>query len=346
MTARAAGSAVVQLRAFRNADLPALVEFWNRAFEDRRNFRPMTADGFRRRVLECPAFDASGLILAWHPTPDGHETIIGIVHAFRPPPHTVAYVRWGRHHSVALLYVGPEFRRQGIGSRLLRTAENWLYYCPVHFAGQSVPCYGGVEGPRPPFFGSTQRMGVNAHDAELVHFLANRGYAVVEPGDVSMSADLQRRPPGKPPRDGLEPQGLRLVRADHTAPFRGREPADRLEYASWGHNDEFPHAAVILADHANMLRGHLCWYPLPAGSGTHATAGIYAFWLAPDLRGQGLGSLLLDTALDDMTKPSQMGGPFRRVEVQTHVVRHIEAVALYESRGFQIDDAWVSLVKT
>lgn len=346
MTPDAVDKTSVRLRAFRPEHLPDLVTFWNGAFSGRRGFTPITESSFRRRILRCPAFDPPGLILAWQRTGDGRESIAGLVHAFRPPPNTPAYARWGRHHSVGVLYVAPSMRCRGIGSRLLKAAENWLYYCPIHFAGQSVPCYGGVEGPQPTFFGSTQRMGVNAKEKGLLHFLARRGYAVVDPGDISMMTDLQRHPP-KPPADiDLDERGLRLVRVDHNRPFQGSEPLDRQEYATWGANKQHPYAALILVDSTQMLRGHICWYPLPENGTNRDGAGIYAFWLAPDLRGAGLGSLLLDAALSDMVTPSSLGGPFERAEVQTHLVRHATAVALYESRGFQIDDAWVTLVKT
>jgi GNAT superfamily N-acetyltransferase len=342
MSTRPAELTHIQLRTFQPADLPALVDFWNRAFARRRSFSPLTQEHFRKRILDCPAFDPSGLILAFHRSDRGSRSIAGLVHAFRPPPDTAAYNRWGRYHSIALLYVAPQHRRQGAGSRLLKAAENWLYYCPVHFAGQVVPCYGSVEGPRPPLFGSTQRMGVSANDTHLLHFLANRGYSVVDPGDISMTVDLLDHPPARTGRIDPATLGLRLQRISHNNPFNGIEPADRAEYSAWGDNHGFPYTGHILVDNTNQLRGHLCWFPVQDGK----MAGIYAFWLAPQLRGRGLGSLLLDTALADMAAPSPPGGPYQRAEVQTHLVRHTDAVALYESRGFQIDEAWVTLVKT
>ena len=122
-----------------------------------------------------------------------------------------------------------------MGSRLLRAAEDWLYYCPVHFAGQSVPCYGNVEGPRPPLFGSTQRMGVNAQDQKLLHFLSNRGYAVTDPGDVSMHADIR----GRSAHRSQAPGRVNATACDSCVwttprPFVGSEPPDRQEYASLG----------------------------------------------------------------------------------------------------------------
>ena len=55
----------ILIRPFRFDDLSALVEFWNKAFADRRNFYSLTAADFQNRILNCTAFDPQGLILAW-----------------------------------------------------------------------------------------------------------------------------------------------------------------------------------------------------------------------------------------------------------------------------------------
>ena len=63
--------------------------------------------------------------------------------------------------------------------------------------------------------------------------------------------------------------------------------------------------------------------------------------MQPAWRGRGLGSYLLDRALADMTAAGHTS-----VEVQTHVVKDARAYALYTRRGFVVQDAWASLVKT
>ena len=346
-----------QLRAMRRQDLPALVAFWNRAFAGRRNYRPISVEEYRSRILDCPAYDPAGLILAWqgdapadaaHASADGTETLVGLVHAFRPPEHADHYQRWRAGHAIATLYVDPSHRNQGIGSRLLQAAENWLYYCPVDIGGQALPCYGGVEGPRAPFYGSSQHLGVSARDTELLRFLSRRGYAVNVPGDVSMTLDLaarakaQRAARSDPSAERPAASGLRVIAISHEAPFTGRERPERVEYSLWGDNGGSPYAGLVLADGEDMLQGVISWYPLEERS----RAGIFGFWLAAELRRRGLGAYLLDRALDEIADAPSPRGGYAAVEVQTHLVRHATAVQLYEARGFQVDEAWVHLVKT
>ena len=337
----------ILLRSFQPDDLPALVAFWNHAFRQRRNGMPVTAASFRRRVLESPAFDPNGLILAWA-TGQGDEThlLVGMVHAFKPPTDMAIFARLEPRHHLALLYVAPAWRRQGIGSRLLRAAQDWLYYCPVHVADQYTPCYGSVEGPRAPFFGSSERMGIGANERQTLHFFANRGYGVVDPGDVSMTRQVGNRHPAPPPRD-LAAMGLRMVEVDNAHPFQGTEPPTRIEYTLWGSNRGDPYAGLVLVDGSNHMVGHMSWYPLTPqvsrpgdGSLEHHLA-LGNLWLTPALRQRGLGAYLLDQGLHVMTVQAPV-----RIELHTHLVHHPRAVTMYERRGFIIDMAWVNLVKT
>jgi GNAT superfamily N-acetyltransferase len=366
----------VTLHPFSEGDLPALVSLWNHAFADRHNYVHLTADAFHQRVLSCPAYGDGGLILAWHQTGNNNgrepsSKLVGFIHGFKPPPHTGQYVKWKAEHHIAMLYVDPLFRRQGIGGRLLQAAENWLYYCPVHITGDTMPCYGTIEGPTPPFFGSTERLSIAADETELLHFFAGRGYAIHDAGDVSMSLNLERHRPQAPEAIDesidLDKWGLSLRFVDNAHPFDGDEPPGRSEYALWGDNDGYPYAALILVDAGGLLRGHISWYPIPSANimgmdsapTQHAEAIDYAgdkiglshFWLSPDLRGKGFGAYLLDMGLHAMSLPNPNfaglhdSGP-RNIELNTHLLHNEKAVALYERRGFQIEKAWVKLVKT
>lgn len=329
-----------RLRPFQEGDLAPLVEFWNNAFADRRNFYPITPADFQNRVLNCEAFDPDGLILAWHGDRAGSEQLVGLVHAFRPAPKRGLYLRWTQRHYLSLLYVDPAHRNQGTGSRLLRAAENWLYYCPIYVGGPGQPCYGTVEGPSPPFFGSSQSMGVSVHDTLLINFLTRRGYHIIDPGDVSMVMELSPRQ--EPPLPDLNGLGLRLVEISHEKPFTGQEPAGRAEYTFYGDNGGAPYWGCALISNDNFLRAHIGWYPM-AQPGRAAIAG---FWVAPALRGHGLGRYLLDRLLYDLIHAPPTGwDAFHTVEVQTHLVNHPQAAALYQRRGFEVEMAWVSMSK-
>lgn len=325
------------LRAFRPDDAAHVVAFWNQAFREQRNFTPLTLEVFTRRVLECPAFDPGGLILAWHLGPHEPPRLVGLAHALKPPPPTGLYRKWEPRHHLAVLYVDPAFRRRGIGRRLLQAAENWLYYCPVHVAGHLTPCYGSIERPRPPLFGSTERMGIPATARDVIHFFAAHGYSVDDPGDVSMTLALhgQRRPP--PPPFPLENFGLQQVTVNNTQPFTGTEPDGREEYSLWGDNGGETYGGLVLVDGNHRLQAHISWYPLADG----ATMALGNFWIAPTLRGHGIGSYLLDAGLHAMSADRPAG-----IELHTHLVHHARAAAMYERRGFLVDMAWVNLVKT
>jgi GNAT superfamily N-acetyltransferase len=330
------------LQPFQPVDLPVLVDFWNRVFADRHNFAPITPAEFQSRILACPAFDPQGLILAWRHTPDQPAALIGFVHALRPPPATAIYGRVTPAHHLAMLMVDPAHRRQGIGSRLLQAAENWLYYCPIQVGGHAQPCYGTLEGPRPPFFGSTQGMTVSVHDRDLLGFLSRRNYRVEDPGDVSLRLALASVPASAPTLPDLTSLGLRLVVVDENHPFTGHEPEGRAEYGVWPPAPDAPYVGYLLVDEQAMLHGHLYWYPMRRAG----WAAIGGFWVAPACRGQGLGRALLGRALYDLAHPHAPKPEYHTVEVQTHLVLHARATALYQQHGFDMTTAWVRLVKT
>jgi GNAT superfamily N-acetyltransferase len=332
-----------RLQTFHPDDLPALVEFWNRTLADRHNFQPITATEFQTRLLACPAFDPQGLILAWHGRTDRPaQQLVGVAHALRPVAAEGVYARITPQHHLALLIVDPAYRRQGIGGRLLRAAENHLYYCPVWVGGHEQPCYGTLEGPRPPLFGSTQGLTVNAHDRELLTFLNRRGYHVEDPGDISMRADLlPDNPPPPPLLPDLAALGLQIVAIDPTRPFTGQEPPGRAEYTVWPTQPAGAYTGYVLVDGDHRLHGHIHCYPMRRAG----WAAIGGLWIAPPLRRQGLGRALLAKILYDITQPMAPNPRYHGVELQTHLIHHAHAVQLYQQFGFTAVAAWVKLSK-
>lgn len=322
---------MIKLASYRSEQRDALITFWNAAYAGRRNFRALTAGEWEARVVQAPAFDPQGLILAT--TAD--DRVVGGVHALRPAPQKGAYLLYHARHHVAWLMVGEQWRGQGIGSRLLQAAESWLYYCPVYFATDTTPLYGSVEGPWPPLFGSGQRMGVSLRqDRGLIDWLARRGYRVVEAGDVSLARDLDPEEP-PPPEPSWEVLGLRPVAVSAMRPWTG-PGCDELRL--WHSDQGWPYAGTVLVDAAGVAVGRIIWTAIPVAA--RAGAAIMRLEVAEPWRGQGLGSYLLDRALHEM---AQQG--LSRVEVQTHLQRHPAAFELYQRRRFVPEEAWANLVK-
>jgi ribosomal protein S18 acetylase RimI-like enzyme len=318
----------VTLTTFYPAYLPALVAFLNQALVGHRHWTPITEADFTERVLAQPGFDPKGLILARI-----GDDIVGGVHAVKPAAQMLAQRNAEPRHHIAWLAVAPMHRAQRVGDRLLRAAENYLYYCPVYFAAQCAPFYGILETLWVPWYGSTERMGVSAlYDQELIAWLSRRGYIVTNAGDVSMAASLHGRE--RPADPGLLDRGLRLILINERHPWHGDEPFYQLR--AWGHNSGRQYQGLVVADGERAV-GSVTWYPLPDGM----TAALAWIGLERAYRGLRFGSYLLDRALVEMSHRGYLN-----VEVHVHSKNSPEAFSLFKRRGFNVIDYWVNLVKT
>jgi ribosomal protein S18 acetylase RimI-like enzyme len=316
-------SALVSLKTFSPAERPALVTFLNQALAGRRHWSPITEADFDARVTARPGFDAGGLILAWH-----GDRVVGGVSATRPTPESGT-----PGHHIAWLVVLPENRRRGIGSRLLQAAENYLYYCPVHFAAQIVPVYGDAEALRPRWSGLIGHMGVSAlHDRELAAWLERRGYMPERPGDVSLRAGLHDRE--RPADPDLVARGLALANVSEWSPWIGADFGGGLH--TWGDNSGRPYQGLVLTGDGRAV-GSIVWYPLPDDE----TAALAWFGLESASRVSHFGAYLLDLALHRMARQGYLW-----VETRVRSTDQPEATALFRQRGFQVVNYWVNLVKT
>lgn len=316
------------LRRFAPSYLSALTAFLNQAFTGHRHYAAITEADFAERVLVRPEFDARGLILATY-----GERVVGAVHAIKPPAIGSAARSAEHRHHIAWLVVDPAYRKARLGSRLLRAAEDYLYYCPIYFAAQNAPFYGIVDRLWAPWYGSTESMAISAvNDRELVAWLGRRGYQVSSPGDVTLSASLPGRE--QPTDPGLEARNLRLVPIDERSPWQGDEPVYRLR--AWGCNGGRRYQGFVVAD-GDRAVGSVVWYPMPDPK----IAALAWINLERQYRGLRFGSYLLDRSLAEMVARDYLS-----VEVHVHTKDQPEAFSLFRRRGFEVIDYWVNLVKT
>ena len=111
---------MIQYRPFHNTDPPRLLQLWHSCA-----LGPTAAEGFSCDILELftfsqPFFDPRGLIVAL----DG-ERAVGFAHAGFAATADQSQLDY-REGNLAALMVHPAYRRQGIGTELVRHAEQYL----------------------------------------------------------------------------------------------------------------------------------------------------------------------------------------------------------------------------
>ena len=163
--------------------LGRMVALYNRSMATVHGFFPMTAELFRRRVLDFPMYRPEWLFLAM----EGAEPV-GMLHAavMRHPAYEPA-------GTVEMVCVDPAWRGQGIAGRLLDTAlerfrhERGLFYID-----------GGGAFPNTPFYSTllngSERSGIELAHAETVGLFRSRGFAPYRESIV-MRADLTEELP-------------------------------------------------------------------------------------------------------------------------------------------------------
>jgi GNAT superfamily N-acetyltransferase len=326
-----AGSGPIDIRSYEEAALDSLVDLLNEAIRGRRSAGTVSAAEFRARVLTHPGFDPAGLLTVC----DADGGVTGAVHAVTPPIHMQRYARLAGRGYIFGPYVRPGMRGQKIGRALLAEAERYLAQtCEVAFVhGLRSPFYHTQEGPRQPYCGSTEVIGLTRDDAALLDFLGRRNYTPVEEREVSMVASLH-----SPPLPGQLPSHLHLIRFDSTSPWTGRVAWVNDTTTGYGYEQFQPMAAyetiAVVVD--DTLMGQCQWYPLRRAG----RVALFDLRLDDSLRGLGAGSVLLDSALAAMA-----GAGYTEVELHTSPQRNDIAYRMYRSRGFRDVADWIIMQK-
>lgn len=279
----------VEYRTWSDDLLPAFVRFWNRSFANRRNFFPITAERFRRRVIDkrtaIEKFEPAAFLVAF----DGSE-IVGAIHGGVRPESLcrVLFADWpgGTQGYVAFLFVDPAARKRGIGTELwhrLHAALAGVKQMTVD--GQCInPFYGNSEGPFTPFWGTPEGISIEWGDSATKQFFARRGFA---PRFKGVQLEL------RVPAARVEMPGSVEIRLSKDLyPELGVTFGTASRYAASG---PFEVAAALSQ---GKTVGVLAWFPLlEVGPGRFA---IYEAVVLEDFQGKGIGRALLGRAVSRM----------------------------------------------
>ena len=155
----------VQYRSYHNTDPPKLHQLWHSCALGRNAAEGFSCDVFELFSCSLPYFDRNGLILA----ADG-QRVAGFVHAGLAPTADESGLDQ-RQGIISALMVHPDYRRQKIGSELVRRAEEYLrskgvesveaggglnrngFYCGI-YGGLEPSGFCGSAAPWHEFFGA------------------------------------------------------------------------------------------------------------------------------------------------------------------------------------------------
>jgi ribosomal protein S18 acetylase RimI-like enzyme len=167
--------------AYKDEYLKSIIEFWNRNFENERNFFPITEEIFKKRVIDkktaMEKFEPQNFLLAVK-----QQKVIGIIHVGINSEEfcKAVYPDWpgGTQGYVAFFYVDKDHRLKGVGGNLWLRAMKQLHEADsIKIDTQCInPFYGNSEGPFTPFWGTPEGIGIKANDQPTLEFLARRGF--------------------------------------------------------------------------------------------------------------------------------------------------------------------------
>jgi ribosomal protein S18 acetylase RimI-like enzyme len=314
----------MRYRTFRNADPPAVVALWNESLTHRGAVELRSHTPLENAVFNKPYFDPLGFVVA---EDDGR--MVGFAHAGFGPTDDLSALDPSKG-VIAAVAVRPDRRRAGLGSELLRRAEDYLR------ERGATTLRAGPSRPDKPFYlgvyGGSNAPGFLRSDSEVEPFLLARGYTPdrrVNVFDRRLDTPLNivdarfgalRRK--------YEPQALPQARLGswfRESVLGPLEPSEfRLDDKATGHTA------------ARALFWEMTDYGWRWGA---PPAGVLDVQVRNDLRRQGMGKFLLAQLLRHLQEQY-----FAVAEVQVPDEEET-AARLFRSLGFVQVDVGVSYVK-
>ena len=269
---------MIEYRPFRNPDPPQIVRLWHSAGLGRGAANGLTPDQFDDLVFAQPYFDRNGFLLACE-----GDRVVGFVHAGFGADTTQQQLCCNEG-AVCAVVVDPQFRRQGIGRRLVELAEQYLRQKGASSirAGSAPPCDPFYFG----LYGGCQPAGFLQSDAAADPFFQRLGYV-----PVSRHLIYQRKI-----ADGSDPIGLRLMSIRRSTQLAIIEPGERRPWwwqTRTGRLDTVDMALIPKAGGDPLASVTMIGLDLYIPRWGTRPIGLNDLWVSESLRGKGYGQALI-----------------------------------------------------
>lgn len=269
---------MIRYRRFQNVDPPALLEVWNDSLFSRGSYPIRHTSTIESFILSKPYFDPDGLIVAR----DDDEPAGFALSGFGPDEDL--YGVGNTVGVICLLMVRPCYRRHGVGAELLRLSEVYL---------RDLGATTILAGPLPPnnpfgfgLYGGSNTPGFLNSDAAAPAFLESRGYQG-ERTTLVMQRSLEH------PVNVVDPRFTALRRRYQVERVLESEigswwqecvlgPIEPVEFRLQERHTRRPVARALTWE----MEGFSWRWGRP-------TVGLLGVDVIPELRGSGLGKLLV-----------------------------------------------------
>jgi len=314
----------MELRPFRNNDLPLVVDVWRSQAAQRGLMQPMSVALLDQMVLSKPMFDRQGLIVA----AEGRQAA-GFAHAGFGPSDDGATLSTAIG-ATCVLMVRPSESHSSLAGDLLARSEDYLR------SRGAARLLAGAARPVEPFYlglyGGSQLSGLLDSDFTALRVAADRGYEVAARTHV-LQTDLRKfRPPVE--RRIVQLRRRTVVEALADPPSRTWWEActfggfDRVRFELKSRDAGPPLASLVTWD----------MQPLATTWGVHAV-GLVDLEVAAAERRHGLASLLLAETFSYLQRQG-----ITLIEVQVQATDEVSR-ALFAKFGFLEVDQAVRLEK-
>jgi ribosomal protein S18 acetylase RimI-like enzyme len=304
---------VISFRSFRNSDPPAILETWNESFTNRGAYRVRSCALMELGVYSKPYFDPDGLTVA-----EDDGKVVGFIHSGFGPNSAETALAFDPG-IICAIAVRPSHRRKGIGSQLLKHAEEYLAKL-----GSKEIVAGGMRPQNPFYFGlygGSDGPGFLTSDPAAAPFIEHHGYQC-----WSTCLVLQRNLEGYPP--AIDTRFVSLRRRYDTQLVAQPETGSWWQACVLGSFEAVEFRLVDKLSGIPAARA-LVWETSSSRQPAPLAAGILDVHVRPDVRRQGLGKLLINQLLRYIQENA-----FKMAEVQVQEANQ-GALNLFRDLGFE-----------